>query len=1013
MQDIFLTVVNMNVTALYIIAAVILLRLCLKKLPKRFSYALWAIPALRLVCPFSVEAFFSLFNFLKPAKTAESQLTYIPHDIGLMEKPEISTGIPALNRVINESLPAAAPAQSVNPMQVWVLVGTVVWLVGVAAMLLWLFASYFSVAVRVRGSRQTNEGLYICDKIDAPFVFGVVKPKVYIPADLPEKELIYITAHEKAHIRRGDHIVKLIGAVILAVHWFNPGVWVAYKLMTKDMELSCDERALKGFETDVRKEYASALLAVSMKQNHLSRGGLLSFGESGIKSRIKSVLSFKKPALWVTVIAVAVLLVAGGCMLTNPVSGGEEADTDGNREGLPALDLAAFEIIEREFYGEWQRTDNPDIVIPITYSNCFLNFENSGIQSVFETENDYIFVYISGGEQGSFIKPKNEPDTIYSGSYFFSTASGKSSASEDIFHSGASYKRISKGSTELSEGELSLLGLCKLEFTLGAGFAECFNSIPSNECTAAGRTWVYVPGGSLSLPQQKIYLAGLSEYEVELGLRYINKEQSEQHFAYFDMSEAEMMKTEQITPEEMYFTVRFIKSGSKWIYEGVTGVYGADNVDVGVEDNAEYVEIEVEDETQETEAPASSESEVIARFKESDLSYDLSIFEKYFWGGYDCGWDITPMNYSNTNSLISHYFPGFAENDEIAVMQVYDGGEYNLYVMYKDDPSYIMVSGMVYGLGEENGEFNVVKTDRIIRKYDLENSAEKEPDYSLKDGQKLNSLGYMKLREITGNKDNPEAFYTQDIQDENGVDIWNYNGLTCRSFLKSLGENQVVLIREHESLTDSPWSCFFEITFKRNGDKWDYTYEKCEDPELEEYQNNPYKGIYYDAEALIYYSSLTTMPFDGIPSNFYDMIGEERFSEWLNTFDYSKLTTDIGERENLYTFIRDFDIDDETYRNHCDFLAEHGITEEQKEALLSRDKNKMAEAFVSETAHYHDGNIYTIEWYYKNPVEEYKATGITYEELKEKYRKAMDWFTFTRPARKIFEQKLEKYKEIG
>ena len=476
-----------------------------------------------------------------------------------------------------------------------------------------------------------------------------------------------------------------------------------------------------------------------------------------------------------------------------------------------------------------------------------------------------------------------------------------------------------------------------------------------------------------------------------------------------------MMKTEQITPEEMYFTVHFFKSGSNWIYEGITGVYGADgdNNDVGVEDNGEYVEVEVEDKTQEYEAPVSSESEVTAGFKESDLSYDLSVFEKYFWGGYDCGWDITPMNYSSTNSLISPYFPRFAENDEIAVMQVYDGGEYNLYVMYKDDPSYIMVSVMTYGLGEENGEFNVVITDRIIRKYDLENAEEKEPDYSLKDGQKLNSLGYLKLLEITGNKDNQEAFYTQDIQDENGVDIWNYNGLTCRSFLKSLGENQVVLIREHESLTDSPWSCFFEITFTKNGDKWDYSYEKCEDPELEEYQNNPYKGIYYDAEALIYYSSLTTMPFEGIPSNFYDMIGEERFSEWLNTFNYSKLTTDIGERENLYTFIRDFDIDDETYRNHCDFLAEHGITEEQKEALLSRDKNKMAEAFVSETAHYRDGNIYTIEWYYKNPVEKYKATGITYEALKEKYRKAMDWFTFTRPARKIFEQKLEEYKEIG
>lgn len=440
----------------------------------------------------------------------------------------------------------------------------------------------------------------------------------------------------------------------------------------------------------------------------------------------------------------------------------------------------------------------------------------------------------------------------------------------------------------------------------------------------------------------------------------------------------------------------------------------AETEDMFVEasDDVETFEVEVVDDDYVT-APAPSESQVIARFKESDLSYDLSVFEKYFWGDYYYYLDIAAMDYSNTNGLITPYYSKFAENDEIAVMQVYNGGEYSLYAMYKDDPTYFMICGMAYGLGEENGEFNVVKMNNTVIRYDHKNAEEKEPDYSLKDGQKLNSLGYLKLLEITGNKENEEAFYTQDIQDENGVDIWNYNGLTCRSFLKSLSENQVVLIKEHESLTSSPWSCFFEITFTKNGNKWDYTYEKCEDPELEEYQNNPYKGIYYDAEALIYYSSLTTMPFESIPSNFFNYVGVDNFEKWLEKFDYDNPTTDIGERENLYSFIRDFDIDDEMYIDYCNLLAEREITEEQKEALLSRDKNRIAEAFVMDTAHYHDGNIYTIEWYYKNPVEKYKATGITYEELKEKYQKAMDWFPFTRPARKIFEQKLEKYKKIG
>lgn len=320
MTDAFQNVLNMSITGAYIAAAIIVLRLCMKRLPRRYSYALWSILGIRLLCPFSFSSAVSLFNLLKPT-VAGSKITYIPQNIAYAEIPAVNVGIPAVNEAVNAALPAAEPAASVNPVQILLFAAATIWLVGIAAMLAYSVASYLAVRRRVSSATLLRENVYICGNIETPFVYGITKPKIYIPANVSGNDLDYILAHERAHIKRGDHITKLLALAALTLHWFNPFAWLSFKLMTKDMELSCDERVLVQLGHDVKKPYAEALLNISVKQNKLSYGGLLSFGESSIKSRIKGVLAAKKPTVIVTAVAVAAVIIAAACLLTNAEGG--------------------------------------------------------------------------------------------------------------------------------------------------------------------------------------------------------------------------------------------------------------------------------------------------------------------------------------------------------------------------------------------------------------------------------------------------------------------------------------------------------------------------------------------------------------------------------------------------------------------------------------------------------------------------------------------------------------------
>ncbi|MDR1204990.1 MAG: DUF4825 domain-containing protein [Peptococcaceae bacterium] len=284
MTDVFLTVLNMSVTAAFVIAVLCLARLALRKIraPKWISYALWGVAGFNLACPFKLESALSLIPF---------NSTPIPHDIAMQAIPRIDSGINIIDGAVSGSLPAAMPMASVNPLQIWTAVGAYVWLAGVAAMILYAVISY------VRLLRRK-------DSVTTPFVYGFIRPKIHIPGGISGEELRYVTLHEQTHIKRRDYLVKPVAFALLCVHWFNPLAWAAFALLCADMEMSCDERVLRELGMGVKADYSQTLLSLSMNRRIL-RASPLAFGEGGIKGRIKNVLEFKKRSRIITVAAVA------------------------------------------------------------------------------------------------------------------------------------------------------------------------------------------------------------------------------------------------------------------------------------------------------------------------------------------------------------------------------------------------------------------------------------------------------------------------------------------------------------------------------------------------------------------------------------------------------------------------------------------------------------------------------------------------------------------------------------
>lgn len=320
MTDIFLSVINMSISAGYLILAVILLRLVLKKAPKWIAVLLWGIVAVRLVCPFSVE---SILSLIPSAET-------VSPDIMIEASPSINSGIPiinsAINPIISESFTPAA-GDSVNPLQIVVPILAFVWIVGMTALVLYTLISYLRIKGKINTAVHLEGDVYQSENVESPFVLGIIKPKIYIPFGIDDMRLEHVLAHERAHIRRKDHLWKPLGFMILAVYWFSPLAWVGYILLCRDIELACDEKVIKELERDARADYTEALLSCSINRRTIAACPV-AFGEAGVKSRIKSALAYKKPALYVIVAAILLCIVFAVCFLTDPPV--KNFNTDGN-----------------------------------------------------------------------------------------------------------------------------------------------------------------------------------------------------------------------------------------------------------------------------------------------------------------------------------------------------------------------------------------------------------------------------------------------------------------------------------------------------------------------------------------------------------------------------------------------------------------------------------------------------------------------------------------------------------
>jgi len=312
MSELFLKIVNMSISASWLILAVLLLRYILKKAPKWVNILLWGIVAIRLICPFSIESALSLIP---------SSETIRP-EIMMDRTPEITTGIPVLNSVINPIISnsfAPDPVASANPLQILIPLTALVWLLGIAALLLYTAISYWRLRRKVAAAVILRENIFRSEHVSTPFVLGIRKPRIYLPYSMAEQELDHVVAHEKAHIRRRDHWWKPLGFLLLTIHWFNPLMWIAYILLCRDIELACDERVIAELGNEQRAEYTQALVSCAVNRSTIAACPL-AFGEVGVKARVKSIMNYKKPALWLVILAVILCIIAAICFLTDPVS---------------------------------------------------------------------------------------------------------------------------------------------------------------------------------------------------------------------------------------------------------------------------------------------------------------------------------------------------------------------------------------------------------------------------------------------------------------------------------------------------------------------------------------------------------------------------------------------------------------------------------------------------------------------------------------------------------------------
>ena len=312
MNELFLKIINMSISASWLVMAVLILRLVLKKAPKWVNVLLWGIVAVRLICPFSFESALSL---IPSAETFPEKAISGPSF-------DVQTGITPVDNRINDYLGdryfegVTVPANNGNHMMN---ILSIVWTIGILLLIAYTVISYWRLHREIDTAVRYKDNLFQSENVSSPFVLGLIKPRIYLPFNMNGQDLEHVVAHEQAHIRRKDHWWKPLGFLLLTVHWFNPFMWLSYVLLCRDIELACDEKVIRELGNEQRADYTQALVACSINRRTIAACPL-AFGEVGVKERVKSVMNYKKPAFWIVILAVIACVGVAVCFLTNPIT---------------------------------------------------------------------------------------------------------------------------------------------------------------------------------------------------------------------------------------------------------------------------------------------------------------------------------------------------------------------------------------------------------------------------------------------------------------------------------------------------------------------------------------------------------------------------------------------------------------------------------------------------------------------------------------------------------------------
>ena len=404
----FSAVLNMSITASIAILVILLARIMLKRAPKIFSYALWAVVLFRLLCPVSLTTGFSLMGLVQAPTTETGRIEYVSLNKSHTERPASTVDVSASNlSQATDNRIEQSEAAAAGSVDVLVSAASMVWICGVGAMLTFNLLQLIRLRRKLTAAIPLHDNIYLADYIPTPFVMGLMHPKIYLPSAMSEAEQSYIIQHEKHHIRRCDHVIKLLAFAAVCIHWFNPLVWLAFALSSKDMEMSCDEAVMRQMDRDIRADYSSSLLQFSTGKRVIV-GTPLAFGEGDTKERIENIMKYKKPTIMMVVLAVIVCVGLTACLSSNPQS-------DAGKNDLSSIGALKAEDMGKTLSELKKEHPEGEFIVSLD------GFPDFAAACFGEPGAEYVY-YFFGGHSGDFEKAMNEYEDQLTCAGFVTTA---------------------------------------------------------------------------------------------------------------------------------------------------------------------------------------------------------------------------------------------------------------------------------------------------------------------------------------------------------------------------------------------------------------------------------------------------------------------------------------------------------------------------------------------------------------------------------------------------------------